>query len=660
MSDQVQIIAGTITSGIPLSYIKQCLSNIHPDLLSSSSDTTTATTICGNDGGLHIPVYSISGCRVLYLGDRSICNTLLLSQLVGKNGSVIGIIDDMKKLSNLPKYIQHHTNQVGYNNVEFIPLSDMMASSSSLLSKQSFDLIVGTCVTNLYNNDKYNILNTCYELLKDGGELYISDIYTIRRISNETKNHNTVLSNIYLSNSLYYLDFVHMMKSIGYIDPRLVDNHVVVAAAQQQQQNTANNNVMGEFHMATYRLPKVATLETSCEDYGQAVIYHGTIDCMNVISDGSSSSSSIVSSWKLDIKHIFETGIMQRVCGNTYRIIKENPIISNHFTYLGSFDKHYNTMDGCLNNEILSIKHNIDDGHIDGGLDLNNHDKDVVDDGSFYYTKLLHELLAEAFGTFIITQFGTASVMSAVISEALVGLFQVAVIWFIAVALAILVTAQISGAHLNPAVSIAFAILRPSEKFTYKKVLPYSIAQLFGAFIASLLNYGLYAGRIRYFEDANDLPRYVLSDATITTAKCFGQYKASTVSLWESFFAEVFGTFMLAIIIFATTHPNNKALGVNNNALIPAFAIGMSVAALISTLAPISQGGFNPARDFGPRLVAWIFGWNPTIVFREWWVYIFAPIIGAPLGGIFVDQLLFPTPKPNLTKLEAQSKQKLL
>ena len=135
---------------------------------------------------------------------------------------------------------------------------------------------------------------------------------------------------------------------------------------------------------------------------------------------------------------------------------------------------------------------------------------------------LLREMIAELIGTFLIVQIGTGSVMSAVYTNSLMGLFQIASVWIIAVTIAITTTASISGAHLNPAISIAFAWLRPSKNFGWKKVLPYSVAQLIGAVLGSWTNLCLYASSIQKFEQANGIIR--ASSTGIASAKAFGEY----------------------------------------------------------------------------------------------------------------------------------------
>lgn len=136
---------------------------------------------------------------------------------------------------------------------------------------------------------------------------------------------------------------------------------------------------------------------------------------------------------------------------------------------------------------------------------------------------LAREMMAECIGTFLIVQLGTGSVMSAIFTESLVGLFQIAAVWMIAVTIAISATASISGAHLNPAISLAFALIRPSKSFDWKKVLPYSLSQLLGAIVASGVNLALYASTIESFEKANQIVRASTATGSLS-AMAFGEY----------------------------------------------------------------------------------------------------------------------------------------
>ncbi|KAG7355871.1 MIP family channel protein [Nitzschia inconspicua] len=247
----------------------------------------------------------------------------------------------------------------------------------------------------------------------------------------------------------------------------------------------------------------------------------------------------------------------------------------------------------------------------------------------------LRELLAEVIGTFLIVQIGTGAVMSALYTNSLMGLFQIASVWIIAVTVAICTTASISGAHLNPAISIAFAAVRPSENFTWRKVIPYSAAQLLGAGLGSATNLILYGSLISTFEANNGIVR--ASSLGIASAKAFGEYFVAPVSMGVAFLAETIGTAILSFVIFSLTNEKND--GVKDSFIPP--MIGLTVGALIAVLAPLTQAGFNPARDFGPRIVAWCAGWK-TVAFTGWWVYIIGPIVGALLGAYVADKILYP------------------
>lgn len=109
----------------------------------------------------------------------------------------------------------------------------------------------------------------------------------------------------------------------------------------------------------------------------------------------------------------------------------------------------------------------------------------------------------------------------------------------------------------------------------------------------------------------------------------------------QAMFAEAFGTFVLVFIIFALTEGAN--VGRPDNAITPLF-IGLTVTTCLVLIAPLTQAGLNPARDFAPRLVALIFGWG-TAAFPAgnggaFWVYILAPVIGAVAVGILYTHVL--------------------
>lgn len=108
------------------------------------------------------------------------------------------------------------------------------------------------------------------------------------------------------------------------------------------------------------------------------------------------------------------------------------------------------------------------------------------------------------------------------------------------------------------------------------------------------------------------------------------------VSTVTAFFAEAFGTGVLAFVIFCLTHPRSDAQ--TKKVYVPPL-VGATVGALICVIAPLTQAGLNPARDLGPRIVAWLAGWE-GVAFTKWWLYVLAPIVGAPIGAALAENLM--------------------
>ena len=249
-------------------------------------------------------------------------------------------------------------------------------------------------------------------------------------------------------------------------------------------------------------------------------------------------------------------------------------------------------------------------------------------------------LLAEYAGTFILVFFGVGAVNAAVATGAQAGLWQVAVVWAVGVSLGIYASASLSGAHLNPAITVAAAIY---EGFSWLRVLPYAVVQTAGAATASLVLYGMFSEAIVEFERKRGLLRG--GPGSELSAMVFGEYFPNpsifgtaeeawrVVGPTSAFIAEMVGTAMLAFLICALTRDRNAARP--SAGTTPLF-IGLTVAAIISVIAPLTQAGLNPARDFGPRLVSYFLGWGEIAIPgpRGGWltVYILAPILGAVLG----------------------------
>lgn len=254
---------------------------------------------------------------------------------------------------------------------------------------------------------------------------------------------------------------------------------------------------------------------------------------------------------------------------------------------------------------------------------------------------LLSAMAGEYFGTFVLVFFGVGSVNAAVATGAQAGLWQVAVVWAVGVSLGIYTAASLSGAHINPAITVVAAVY---DKFPLRRVVPYWVAQVAGAATASIVLYGMFAEAIIEFERQHGLLRG--GPGSELSAMMFGEYFpnpaifGSAEDAWRiitptsAFIAEMVGTAMLAFLVATVTHDRNTS---KPPSAIGAVIIGLGVAAIISVVAPLTQAGLNPARDFGPRLVSYFLGWGEIAIPgpREGFftVYIVAPIVGALIGG---------------------------
>ena len=250
-------------------------------------------------------------------------------------------------------------------------------------------------------------------------------------------------------------------------------------------------------------------------------------------------------------------------------------------------------------------------------------------------------LVGEFTGTFLLVFFGVGVVNAAVVSGAQVGLWQVAAVWAVGVALGIYASASLSGGHINPAITAVAAVF---DKFPVSRVVPYWVAQVAGAACASLVLYALFAEAIIEFERQRGLLRG--GPGSELSAMVFGEYFPNpamygtaeeawrVVSLKSAFIAEMVGTALLAFLVGTVTSERNPA---RPSPAMAAVIIGLGVAAIISVVAPLTQAALNPARDFGPRLVSYFLGWGDIAIPgpRGGWfiVYIAAPITGALIGG---------------------------
>jgi len=265
--------------------------------------------------------------RILDLGSGSGRDCYLLAQRVGEQGYVLGVDMTDAQLAVANEHVEWHRHKFGYarSNVEFkkgyIEKLDELG-----LADNSFDIVISNCVINL-STDKTAVLNEVHRVLKPGGEFYFSDVYADRRVPAELVD-DPVLYGECLSGALYWNDFQNLAKQCGFADPRLVEDRPLLIGNQKIEALIGHIN----FFSVTYRLWKIDGLEPACEDYGQAVVYKGSIENQQ-------------SAYLLDKHHSIEAGKMFLVCGNTYRMLNESRL-APHFEFYGDMGTHFGIFEG--------------------------------------------------------------------------------------------------------------------------------------------------------------------------------------------------------------------------------------------------------------------------------------------------------------------------
>jgi len=301
----------------PPKHILEALRNVH--------DTVQAKYYgCG----LTLPD-NVKGMRILDLGSGSGRDCYIASQLVGSTGSVVGVDMTKEQLDVAIEFLDYHGEVFGYKNITFLE-GNIEKLDELGLEPNSFDIIISNCVINLATN-KQKVLKDAYNLLKPGGEMFFSDVYSDRRISKELQE-DKVLWGECLSGALYWNDFLRLAHAAGFNDPRSFDDKPITVNNSELQMKLGDI----KFYSVTYRLFKIDHLESACEDYGHAVSYQGGIE---------ESSAG----FKLDDHHYFPKGKYVTVCGNSYLMLKESRY-KKYFTFVGDFSTHFGIFEGCGEN----------------------------------------------------------------------------------------------------------------------------------------------------------------------------------------------------------------------------------------------------------------------------------------------------------------------
>lgn len=240
------------------------------------------------------------------------------------------------------------------------------------------------------------------------------------------------------------------------------------------------------------------------------------------------------------------------------------------------------------------------------------------------------EAAAEFLGTALLLTFGLGAVAQSVLSSQSHGeVLSINLAWGLAVMLAVYVAAGVSGAHLNPAITLALAVHRG---FAWRKVGPYLAAQFVGAFAGAGLVYLTYREALDQFDGG---VRQIVGPQA--SAGIFATYPQAFLSVFPGgFIDQTVGTALLVIVVFALSDRRNSAPGTT---LAPVL-VGATVALIGMTFGFNAGYAINPARDLAPRIFTAVAGWGIG-VFTEsghwWWVPIVAPCLGALLGGGIYD-----------------------
>jgi arsenite methyltransferase len=263
--------------------------------------------------GSPIPA-ALEGCTVLDLGSGAGIDCFIAAQMVGPKGRVIGVDMTDEQLDIARRNIDPIMKNIGYEtpNVEFLKgrIEEIPVESGTV------DAVISNCVINLSTN-KVQIFREILRILKPGGEFYISDIISDRRIPAHLQSNELLWSEC-LSGAAYFGDLVRIMREAGFNDVRVVSERPL------------NDTVEGvHFSAVNLRGFKVA-LEDQCEDYGQVAVYKGTID-------------GKAEGFTLDSGHYFRSGTAVRVCKNTADMLvgsryAKHFAVSPEMFHMGIFD----------------------------------------------------------------------------------------------------------------------------------------------------------------------------------------------------------------------------------------------------------------------------------------------------------------------------------
>lgn len=292
------------------SRFRNILAKIHPEILNKFYG-------CGS------PMPSLlENCTVLDLGCGTGRDVYIASALVGNNGFVIGVDMTDEQLEIAKKYLNYQMERFAFSkpNVEFKKgyIEDLKEIG---IEDNSVDVVISNCVINL-SPDKRRVFSEIFRILKPGGELYFSDVFTGRRMPEHLRS-DPVLYAECLGGALYIEDFRRILKEVNCLDYRVVSKRRIILDDEEIEAKAG----MIDFYSMTIRAFKLNDLEDICEDYGQIATYLGDIP-------------NFPHRFVLDDHHIFIAKKPMLICGNTASML-QNTRYARHFKVIGDKTTHF-------------------------------------------------------------------------------------------------------------------------------------------------------------------------------------------------------------------------------------------------------------------------------------------------------------------------------
>ena len=268
---------------------------------------------------------ALDGMTVLDLGCGSGRDAYLLSKLVGEHGQVIGVDMTAQQLDVAERHPVYHAQAFGYarSNVTF-HLGDLANLAALGITDASIDVVVSNCVLNLVP-DQRRAFAEILRVLKPGGELYFSDVFSDRRLPRDLLADPVLLGEC-LAGALYVEDFRRILDDLGVADARMSARSLIALTDAAIEQRIG----FARFESITWRVFKLP-LEDRCEDYGEIATYLGTM-------------SGYPHRFALDDHHLFESGKPMRVCGNSADMLVRTRYAA-HFRVDGDQQRHFGLFD---------------------------------------------------------------------------------------------------------------------------------------------------------------------------------------------------------------------------------------------------------------------------------------------------------------------------